>query len=81
MTIIHNSLTSFIEEMIGNQKIVKAFSRENATMDEFEEINNRLSKISLKAMSLCDQESQQRANCSTKVITQKTPITFCLSQI
>ena len=42
--------TSLIEEMIGNQKIVKTFSREEAVKEEFAEINDRLQKCSLKAI-------------------------------
>ena len=41
--------TAFVEEMIGGQKTVQAFSREEASLNTFEEINNRLSKASLKA--------------------------------
>jgi len=42
--------TSLIEEMIGNQKIVKTFSRETAVKEQFGEINGRLEKCSLKAI-------------------------------
>lgn len=42
--------TTLIEEMIGNQKIVKAFSREEKVKAEFAEINGRLEKCSLKAI-------------------------------
>ncbi len=42
--------TSLIEEMIGNQKIVQTFSREEAVKEEFAEINGRLEKCSLKAI-------------------------------
>ena len=42
--------TILIEEMVGNQKIVKAFSREDAVKEEFAEINGRLQKCSLKAI-------------------------------
>ncbi len=42
--------TSLIEEMIDNQKIVKTFSRENAVITQFSEINDRLQKCSLKAI-------------------------------
>ncbi len=42
--------TSLVEEMIGNQKIVKIFSREKAVSEEFSEINDRLEKCSLKAI-------------------------------
>ncbi|MCM1345362.1 MAG: ABC transporter ATP-binding protein/permease [Muribaculaceae bacterium] len=42
--------TSLIEEMIGSQKIVKTFSREEAVKEQFGEINGRLEKCSLKAI-------------------------------
>ena len=42
--------TSLIEEMVGNQKIVKTFSREKAVQEQFAEINGRLEKCSLKAI-------------------------------
>lgn len=42
--------TSLIEEMIGNQKIVKTFSQEEAVKEQFGEINGRLQKCSLKAI-------------------------------
>ena len=42
--------TSLIEEMIGNQKVVKTFSREEAVKEQFREINGRLEKCSLKAI-------------------------------
>jgi ATP-binding cassette subfamily B protein len=41
--------TALIDEMIGNQKVVQAFSHEDEAQEEFEEINNRLSDCSLKA--------------------------------
>ncbi len=42
--------TSLIEEMIGNQKVVKTFSREAAVREQFAEINGRLESCSLKAI-------------------------------
>lgn len=41
--------TSLIDEMIGNQKVVKAYGREQDNVDKFNEINGRLEKTSLKA--------------------------------
>lgn len=41
--------TAFIDEMIGNQKTVKAFGREDENTEKFDEINSRLEKFSLKA--------------------------------
>lgn len=42
--------TAFVEEMIGGQKIVSAFSREKESLKEFDEINERYEKYSLKAI-------------------------------
>ena len=42
--------TGFIDEMIGNQKTVKAFCREDENIRKFNDINDRLAKTSLKAI-------------------------------
>ena len=42
--------TALIEEMIGNQKVVQAFSHEDEALEDFDEINERLEKCSLKAI-------------------------------
>lgn len=42
--------TALVEEMLGNQKVVKMFGREKQITDQFEEINGRLQKCSLKAI-------------------------------
>lgn len=42
--------TAFIEEKIGSQKVVKAFTREAKTLEEFDEVNDRYAKRSLKAI-------------------------------
>ena len=47
---IRGEQTSLIEETIGNQKIVKTFSREEAVKQQFGEINGRLQNCSLKAI-------------------------------
>jgi len=41
--------TALIEEMVGNQKVVRTFSREEAVKEQFGEINERLKNCSLKA--------------------------------
>ncbi len=41
--------TALIDEMIGNQKVVKAFSHEDEVLERFDEINDRLKKYSLRA--------------------------------
>ena len=42
--------TNLINEMIGNQKVVQAFNREDETLEAFDEINGRLEKYSLRAI-------------------------------
>lgn len=41
--------TSLINEMITNQKVVQSFNHEQAIIDQFNEINGRLQKCSLRA--------------------------------
>jgi len=41
--------TALIDEMIGNQKIVQAFSHEREALKQFDEINGRLEVCSLRA--------------------------------
>jgi ATP-binding cassette subfamily B protein len=41
--------TGLIDEMIGNQKVVQAFSHEQEALEQFDEINSRLEKCSLRA--------------------------------
>lgn len=41
--------TALIDEMINNQNVVQAFSQQKNTLDKFDEINNRLEKVSLNA--------------------------------
>ncbi|MBQ8730015.1 MAG: ABC transporter ATP-binding protein, partial [Lachnospiraceae bacterium] len=42
--------TALIEEIVGNQKVVKAFGHEDEAISDFEEINERLGKYSLRAI-------------------------------
>ena len=42
--------TAFINETIGNMKVVKAFGHEVASLSSFNEINNNLEKCSLRAI-------------------------------
>ena len=41
--------TAHMDEMIGNQKVVQAFSYEQASLEKFDEINGRLEKAALRA--------------------------------
>ena len=43
-------LTGLIDEMVGNQKIVKAFGYEQESVSRFDRINKRLEKHSLRAI-------------------------------
>lgn len=47
---IRGEQTAFIDEMIGNLKVVKAFNHEEENLEKFDEINDRLTKASLKSI-------------------------------
>lgn len=42
--------TGLIDESVGNIKVIRAFGHEKATMEQFDEINGRLKKASLRAI-------------------------------
>jgi len=42
--------TALIEEMLGNQKVVKAFSHEDEAIEKFNEVNSRLERAALRAI-------------------------------
>lgn len=42
-------MTSLVEEMVGNQKVVKAFAYEKEAEEQFDDINQKLQSCSLKA--------------------------------
>lgn len=41
--------TSLIDEIVGNEKVVQAFNHEDEALEQFDEINDRLQKCSLRA--------------------------------
>lgn len=47
---IRGEQTAFIDEMIGNLKVVQAFNREDENIKKFDEINGRLTGASLKSI-------------------------------
>ncbi len=49
-TVTRGEQTGLIDETIGNIKVVQAFGHESATMEQFDEINDRLQKASLRAI-------------------------------
>ncbi len=42
--------TAFVDELLGGQKVVKAFGREDRAVADFDAINDRLEKTALKAV-------------------------------
>lgn len=48
-TQVRSELTGYVEEMISNQKVIKAFNHEEANEKQFNEINKRLYKYGQKA--------------------------------
>ncbi len=48
-SVVRGEQTSLIDEMIGNIKVVKAYAREEETLEKFDEINDRLQKCSVSA--------------------------------
>ena len=49
-TVTRGEQTALIDETIGNMKLVRAFGHERSSMEQFDEINGRLEKASLKAI-------------------------------
>lgn len=47
---VRGEQTAFIDEMIGNLKIVQAFSHEDENLERFDEVNERLTKTSLRSI-------------------------------
>lgn len=46
---VRGEQTALMDEMLGNQKVVQAFSREDACLEAFDEVNGRLERCSLRA--------------------------------
>ena len=49
-TLTRGEQTAIIDETIGEMKVVKAFGHEKASLDQFDEVNARLEKCSLRAI-------------------------------
>ena len=47
---VRGEQTGFVEEMVGEQKVVQAFGREKKALEQFDEVNERLRKCSLRAI-------------------------------
>ncbi|MBO6046381.1 MAG: ABC transporter ATP-binding protein [Erysipelotrichaceae bacterium] len=70
---IRGELSGFVEEMIGNQKTVKAFSHEKDNEEVFDEINQRLLKSGVKSQFL-----GALVNPSTRVVNAIVYASVCL---
>lgn len=46
---LQGEISSYVEEIVGNQKVVKAFAYEKRGQESFEKLNKRLFKVGLKA--------------------------------
>ena len=60
---LQGEISSYVEEIVGNQKVVKAFSYEERSQGEFEKQNQKLFKVGLKA-----QFAGALANPSTRFV-------------
>lgn len=49
---IRGDLAGYVEEMVGNQKVVKAFAHEQKNEQDFDEVNQRLFKSGVKSQFL-----------------------------
>ncbi|MBR1731041.1 MAG: ABC transporter ATP-binding protein, partial [Ruminococcus sp.] len=60
---LQGEISSYVEEIVGSQKVVKAFSYEERSQEEFEKQNNKLFKVGLRA-----QFAGALANPSTRFV-------------
>lgn len=61
--LLQGEISSYVEEHVGNQRIVKAFSYENRAMNDFENLNRKLYKVGFLA-----QFAGALANPSTRFV-------------
>lgn len=71
---LRGELGAYVEEMIGNQKVVKAFGYEEENQEVFEEINQRLFVSGVKSQFL-----GALANPSTRVVNSIVYGSVCLA--
>ena len=71
---LRGELSGYVEEMIGNQKVVKAFGYEDENQARFEEINHRLYLSGVKSQFL-----GALANPSTRVVNSIVYASVCLA--
>ena len=61
--LLQGEISSYVEEHVGNQRIVKAFSYENRAIEDFEKLNTKLYDVGFKA-----QFAGALANPSTRFV-------------
>lgn len=61
--LLQGDISSFVEEHVGNQQLIKAFSYENRSYEKFDEYNSRLYTVGFKA-----QFAGALANPSTRFV-------------
>lgn len=61
--VLHGEISSFVEEYVGNQRLVKAFAYEDRAFERFEEYNDELYDVGFKA-----QFAGALANPSTRFV-------------
>lgn len=61
--LLQGEISSYVEEHVGNQRIVKAFSYENRAIEDFEKLNTKLYNVGFKA-----QFAGALANPSTRFV-------------
>lgn len=70
---LRGELGAYVEEMIGNQKVVKAFGYEDENQETFEEINHRLYVSGVKSQFL-----GALANPSTRLVNNIVYASVCI---
>lgn len=70
---IRGELSGYVEEMIGNQKVIKAFAYEQENQEAFDDINHRLYVSGVKSQFL-----GALANPSTRVVNSIVYGSVCL---
>lgn len=78
---IRSEQTSFIDEMMTGHKLVVAFNHEQSAIREFDEINGRLGKASLKAIffSSLTNPSTRFVNATVYALVALTGAFICIS--
>ena len=71
---LRGELSGYVEEMIGNQKVVKAFGYETENQQRFEEINQRVYVSGVKSQFL-----GALANPSTRVVNNIVYASVCIA--